>query len=357
MRVLITGADGYIGAVLCDVLETRHHEIVTLDTSYYADGWLAPQDAPGPRTMHLRHDIRAIVPEDLRGVDAVVHLAELSNDPLCQVDPSLTYAINHQGTVRLARMAREAGIERFVYTSSCSVYGASGPSIKDEASPLDPQTAYAHCKQLVERDLSEMADGWFTPVFLRNATAYGASPRMRFDLVVNNLTGWAYTEGAVRLMSDGMAWRPLVHVRDIARAIALALDAPARVVRNQVFNVGSDRDNHLIRDIADMVHGVLPDAEVVFGARGADNRTYRVRFRKIEEELGFHCEMDARAGMEELVRLYRAAELTSDSFQFRAFTRVKQLEHLKQTRQLDDRLFWRTPARRESDESATAASL
>lgn len=339
MRVLVTGADGYIGAVLCDLLSDQGRTVTGLDAGYYSDGWFGP---PGKNALSpiVRRDIRDVTPSELTGIEAVVHLAELSNDPLAQQSPALTYTINHHASVRLARMAREAGVSRFVYTSSCSVYGADDGTIKTEQSAVAPLTPYAECKVLVERDVSEMADASFSPVFLRNATAFGPSPRMRFDLVLNNLAGWAWTTKTVRLMSDGSAWRPLVHVRDIARAVALTLEAPRPCIHNEIFNVGADDANYRVREIARMVHAAIPEAEVEFGARVTDNRSYRVAFGKIADRLGFACQSDAMSGARELAALFAAIGLTRQTFEWRSFTRLKQLDHLRGAGLLDAELFW-----------------
>ena len=241
MKVLVTGADGYIGTVLTPYLAERGHQVSGLDCGFYRNGWLYDDGRQRPPVM--TKDIRQVDAADVVDFDAVVHLAELSNDPLGEHDQLLTYDINHRGSVELARTCRAAGVERFIYTSSCSVYGAGNDDVKTEESAPNPQTAYARCKVLVERDVQELADERFTPVFLRNATAYGASPRMRFDIVLNNLSGHARTSGEIKVMTDGTPWRPLVHVEDICQAIALALDAPRDAVHNEIFNVGDDAQN------------------------------------------------------------------------------------------------------------------
>ena len=343
MKLLVTGVEGYIGCLLAPYLQARGHELVGFDTGYYRDGWLFSDRSlvPAfPRTVN--RDIRHIEAEDLQGVDAVVHLAELSNDPLGENDPDLTHQINHRASVRLARLAREAGVKRFVYTSSCSVYGvASGSEPMTERSPTNPQTAYAVCKTLVERDVSALAGADFSPTFLRNATAYGASPRMRFDIVLNNLCGIAATTGRIVMTSDGTPWRPLVHVLDICEAIACVLEAPRDAVHGEVFNVGHDKDNYQVREIAEIVAGEYPGCELSFGASGADNRSYRVSFAKIHEQLpGFRCTWDARKGAAQLRRVFDRIGLDEPLFQSRPFTRLKQLKYLTATGQLDPQLFW-----------------
>ena len=343
MKLLVTGVEGYIGCLLAPWLQARGHEIVGLDTGYYRDGWLFSDQklVPGfPRT--LNRDIRNIQPEDVKGVDAVVHLAELSNDPLGENVPELTYQINHQASVRLAELAKAAGAKRFVYTSSCSVYGvANGGEAMTEKSPINPQTAYAKCKTLVERDVLALASTDFSPTFLRNATAYGASPRMRFDIVLNNLCGIAATTGKIVMTSDGTPWRPLVHVLDICEAVACALEAPRDAVHGEIFNVGHDVDNYQVREIAQIVADVYPGCELTFGQAGGDNRSYRVNFDKIHAQLpGFKCAWDARQGARQLHDVYARIGLDAATFDARPFTRLKQLKYLSATGQIDDRFFW-----------------
>jgi nucleoside-diphosphate-sugar epimerase len=340
MKVLMTGVEGYIGVVLASTLIERGYEIVGLDTGFYADGCL--YDGLPRLNALIRKDIRNITWEDLEGFDAVVHLAELSNDPLAQHNPALTFRINHRGTVELATKCREVGIPRFVYTSSCSVYGAGRGEFKDEQSETNPQTAYAECKVMVERDLSAMATDDFSPTFLRNATAYGPSPRMRFDIVLNNLAGLAWTRKEISMTSDGSPWRPLVHVRDIAHAVACTLEAPREVVHCQIFNVGSTTDNYQVREIAQIVSDTFPGCQLTFGNSDGDNRSYRVCFDKIHSNLpGFRCQNTPRQGAKELLELFQTIQLTRERFEFRAFTRLKQLEHLLRTNQIDEGLFWK----------------
>jgi len=343
MKLLLTGVEGYIGCLLAPYLQARGHEIVGLDTGYYRDGWLFSDGklVPGfPRTIN--RDIRNIQPEDVKGLDAVVHLAELSNDPLGENVPELTFQINHQASVRLAELAKAAGVKRFVYTSSCSVYGvANGAEPMTEKSPTNPQTAYAKCKTLVERDVAAMASEDFSPTFLRNATAYGASPRMRFDIVLNNLCGIAATTGKIVMTSDGTPWRPLVHVLDICEAVACALEAPRDAVHGEIFNVGHDADNYQVREIAQIVADVYPGCELSFGQAGADNRSYKVNFDKIHAQLpGFKCVWDARKGAKQLHDVYTRIGIDAETFNARPFTRLKQLKYLSATGQIDDQFFW-----------------
>lgn len=343
MKVLLTGSDGYIGTVMGPVLLERGHAVTGLDTGFYRDGWLYNNGLRRfPAT--LNKDLRHVTADDLRGFDAVVHLAELSNDPLGQLNPEITYKINHQGSVQLARLCCAAGVTRFVYASSCSVYGiGGGEEVKTEASPPQPQTAYAKCKVLVERDVSALAGDDFSPTFLRNATAYGPSPRMRFDVVLNNLCGLAWTTREIKMTSDGTPWRPLVHILDIAEAVACVLAAPRQAVHNQVFNVGDTRENYRVREIAQIVAEVFPDCALSFGAGDQDNRSYRVSFDKINTQLpGFRCRYTARQGAEQLRRVFEGIGMLPETFTHRNYTRLKQLQHLIATRQIDADFFWQS---------------
>ena len=339
MNVLVTGTDGYIGSVLAPFLVERGHHVVGLDTGFYRDGWIDPH-AVRFQTQ-ITKDTRHITAADLEGFDAVVHLAELSNDPLGQHNPELTYQINHRASVDFARKCKHVGVARFVYSSSCSVYGAGAGDIKTEESEPNPQTAYAVCKVQVERDIATLADATFTPVFLRNATAFGPSPRMRFDIVLNNLAALAWTTKEIKMTSDGTPWRPLVHVRDICLAMACTLEAPREVISRQVFNVGDSEQNYRVREIAAIVAEAFPGCGLSFGTSDGDNRSYRVSFDKINTQLpGFRCQYDAMTGAQQLHELFARIGLTRDTFQFRAYTRLKQLEHLLQTQQIDANFLW-----------------
>jgi nucleoside-diphosphate-sugar epimerase len=342
MRVFVTGVNGYIGAVLAPYLMERGLKIVGLDTGYYRDGWLYSDDrrfATSPYT--LNKDLRAVTGADLEGCEAVVHLAELSNDPLGQNNPTVTHQINHRGSMALARTALGLGIRRFVYTSSCSVYGAGSGEFLDETAPLNPQTAYAECKVLVERDLAGMADAQFAPVCLRNATAFGPSPRMRFDIVLNDLCALAWTTRRIAMTSDGSPWRPLVHVEDICEAIYRCLVAPEDAIRGRIFNVGQDSENYRVRELAQIVAAEFPGCEVSVGPSGADNRSYRVSFARIHRELpGFKCRFDARDGARQLREVFERIQMSPETYQFRAFTRLKQLKYLQATGQIDGEFYW-----------------
>jgi nucleoside-diphosphate-sugar epimerase len=318
------------------------HDVTGLDTGYYRDGWLySDNQAMSRLPAFVCKDIRDITQDDLFGFDAIVHLAELSNDPLGANNPAVTYEINHKGSVRLASLAKMAGVPRFVYTSSCSVYGVSDAEFVNEASPVDPQTAYAQCKVLVEQDVGKLADDAFCPTFLRNATAYGASPRMRFDIVLNNLAGLAWTTNRITMTSDGSPWRPLVHVNDICSAIACTLDAPRENVYNEIFNVGPLNANYTVREIAEIVGQHFPSCELAFGPSGADNRSYRVNFDKIHNHLpAFKTAWTTSGGAAQLSKLFSRIDMSESIFNFRAFTRLKQLEFLIRTAQLDEHFFW-----------------
>jgi nucleoside-diphosphate-sugar epimerase len=345
MKVLVTGSDGYIGSQLTRVLMDHGFDVVGLDTGYYREGWLCSY-ATARFPACLNKDIRRITEHDLAGCDAVVHLAELSNDPLGQHNPAVTYEINHLGSVALAQACIRAGVSRFVYTSSCSVYGTGdGESLKTEKSEPNPQTAYARCKVLVEQDVARLASDNFSPTFLRNATAYGVSARMRFDIVLNNLAGWAWTRKEIRLTSDGTPWRPLVHIHDIAHAIVCTLQAPRNVVHKEVFNVGSTAENYRVRQIAEIVADTFPGCGLSFGSSDGDNRSYRVNFDKIHERLpGFGCAWNASRGAQELFDLFKRIAMTSNTFEFRTYTRLKQLEYLLRTRQIDEDFYWMADA-------------
>ena len=343
MRVFVTGVNGYIGAVLAPYLLERGLALVGLDTGYYRDGWLYSDNKRLAATPHtLNKDLRAITASDLEGCDAVVHLAELSNDPLGQTNPEVTHQINHRGSVALAQEAARAGARRFVYTSSCSVYGAGSGEFLDETARVNPQTTYAECKVLVERDVLAMAGAGFTPVFLRNATAFGPSPRMRFDIVINDLCALAWTTRRIAMTSDGSPWRPVVHVEDICEAIYRSLIAPEDAVRGRIFNVGQTSENYRVRELAQIVAQEFPGCTVSVGSSAGDNRSYRVNFDRIQRELpGFRCRHTARDGARQLRELFERIQMQPESYQFRAFTRLKQLKYLQATHQIDGEFYWR----------------
>jgi nucleoside-diphosphate-sugar epimerase len=339
MKILVTGTEGYLGSLLPPLLIAKGHKVIGVDTGFYKVGWLYNGSRITAKT--LNKDIRNIVPEDLEGVDAIVHMAELSNDPTGQLAPHITYEINHLGSVRLANLAKTMGVRRFVYMSSCSVYGVASEGDVTEESPVNPQTAYAECKTLVERDIKPLADDDFSPTFMRNATAFGASPRMRFDIVLNNLAGLAWTTKEIKMTSDGTPWRPLVHALDICKAIVCALEAPRDIIHNQVFNVGDTQNNYRVKEIAEIIADIFSGCRLTFGHNGSDNRSYRVSFEKINTILpGFKCDWNAQRGAQQLFDLFRQIEMTEDTFLFRGFTRLKQLEYLIRTQQIDQDFFW-----------------
>jgi len=341
MFVLVTGHEGYIGAVLARTLHERGYELRGIDCNYYRGCDFAPPLLSIP-TIHK--DIRDVTGADLAGCDAIVHLAALSNDPLGELAPAWAEEINHRASVHLARLARSAGVLRFLFASSCSMYGAGGGDTPlTEESPLQPISAYAVSKVEAERDIAEMADDRFSPVFLRNATAYGVSPRMRFDLVLNNLVGWAFTTGKVRILSDGTPWRPLVHVEDIARAMVAFLEAPREDVHNRTFNVGITSQNFQVRDIAQVVQETVPGCVIEYaGQTGPDPRNYRVDFERIRQTLpAFSPKWTLEKGAQQVYEACRAVGLTFEQFQSRTYSRVQQLRYLLNCQALDRSLRWR----------------
>ena len=343
MRVLLTGADGYIGAVMGPYLMAAGHIVQGVDIGYYRGGWLYHDVRDRPAVV--TKDIRDLTLDDVRGFDAVIHLAELSNDPLGAHNRDNTYDINLRGTLHLAYLARKAGVRRFVYASSCSVYGAGADSVRTEMSEVNPQTAYAECKVMAEEGLADITDETFVITCLRNATAFGASPRMRFDIVLNNLAGLAWTQGRIAMTSDGTPWRPLVHVLDICKAFALTLEAPEDRVRGQIFNVGADEQNYRVREIAEIVAAAFPGCTISFAEPGPDNRSYRVSFAKIRENLpGFACDWSAARGAAELRAVFAHVGMTRETFEAAAFTRLNALKSLVTTGQIDGGFHMRPPA-------------
>lgn len=340
MRILVTGDRGYIGTVLVPMLILVGHEVVGLDSDLYQRCTFGDEL---PKTKSIHKDLRDVEAKDLKGFDAVMHLAALSNDPLGNLNPDLTFDINYRASVKLAKLAKQVGVTRFIFSSSCSTYGAAaGDQMLTEEAEFNPVTPYGESKVLVEKEVAELADHTFSPTFLRNATAYGVSPRLRFDIVLNNLVAWAFSTGKVLIKSDGTPWRPIVHIEDISRAFIAVLNAPRDVIHNQAFNVGRNDQNYRIRDLADIVKETVPGCEIEYAQdAGPDKRTYRVDFGKISEKLPeFQPQWDARKGAQELYEVYKQFDLKLDDFEGPKYKRIDHIKLLLREGLLDSSLRW-----------------
>lgn len=340
-RIIVTGHNGFIGTLLVNLLLKRGYSVTGIDTNYFDKDCIFSPYKPG--ISEIFRDIRKVTEKDIEGAYAICHLAALSNDPMGELNPDFTYEINHMASVRLAELAKKTGVEKFVYSSSCSLYGmVGGDTALSENAGLQPVTAYAKSKVYSERDIMPLKDDHFSVTFLRNSTAYGSSPKLRLDLVVNNLVGWAVTTGEIKIMSDGSPWRPVIHAEDIARAFIAVIESDKSVVNGQAFNTGVNSENYQIRDIANLVKEIVPGCRVVItGEHGPDSRSYRVSFDKIARMLpDFRPAWNLRQGIEQLYSDFKRLTMDKEKFSGRYFIRLKQLLYLLQTGRINNNLYW-----------------
>lgn len=341
-KIIVTGHNGYIGQVLVGLLIESGYQVIGIDTNYY------DEDCSFLKTKYknvreIKKDIRDLTSKDIEGAYAICHLAALSNDPIGELNERLTYDINYKASYRLATIAKEVGVEKFIYSSSCSLYGRTGNEPLTENAEFNPLTAYAVSKVLSEKNIMPLSDRNFSVTFLRNATAYGISPKLRVDLVVNNLVGWAFTTGEIRIMSDGTPWRPLIHVEDIARAFIAVIESPKEKVNGESFNVGTNSENYQIKDIAYLVKEIMPKCKIIItGEHESDSRSYRVNFDKITKILpDFKPEWNLRKGIEQIYKYYREYGMDFEKFNGRYFVRLKQIKYLLENNKVDSNLYWR----------------
>ncbi|MEM6319834.1 MAG: SDR family oxidoreductase [Bacteroidota bacterium] len=338
MRILVTGHNGYIGTILTPMLLGLGHEVKGLDSNLYDSCFF--EQFPPPTIPATVKDVRDVELVDVLGFDTVIHLAGLSNDPLGYFNPELTFEINHLASIRLAELCKKAGVKRFLYASSCSNYGAAGDNLISETGVLNPITPYAVSKMRAEQEIGKLADDTFSPIFLRNATVYGFSPRIRFDLVINNLVAWAYTTRKIYLKSDGHSWRPLVHVADVAQAFVKLMEAPLEVVHNEIFNVGDTRENYRIADLVEIIAAIIPDATIEYAEdAGPDKRNYRVNCDKIQRVIpSFKPAWNVEKGVQELYQIYQNVHLQAGIFESATFKRIAHIQQLIRLRKLDGNL-------------------
>lgn len=343
-KIIVTGHRGFIGTLLTGLLIEKGYSVTGIDCNYFGNDCNFYEDPYKKRVTSIIKDIRDVTAADLEGTYAVCHLAALSNDPMGDLNEDLTYDINHRASVKLARLAKEAGVKKFLYSSSCSLYGIAGDDAVKETADFSPITAYAKSKVYSEQDLLPMAGNDFCVTFLRNATAYGISPKLRIDLVVNNLVGWAVTQKKIRIMSDGSPWRPLVHAEDIARAFIAMIETDASIINGEAFNVGADTENYRVKDIAELIKNRIPECEIeITGEHGSDSRSYRVDFGKIRRMVpAFQPKWTLPDGISQVYEWYQKIGMSPEDFQSRKYIRLKQLDHLMKQGTINENLYFAT---------------